>query len=246
MSEAVCHKFVIFVRDIRYHHQWITRNVATPYSSISMAVFVTPSASWELAGATTRDPEQVLDSLLEGNHRFARDRMLRPNTDAQRRLELVAEQRPHTLVLSCADSRVPPELIFDQGLGDLFVVRSAGHVLDDGTLASIEFGVSQLRIPLLMVLGHTACGAAEASVMSLRSGQDLPGHLKRLVERLRPAYEEALLKPGDLVENTIVAHVRQVARAIRENPVVAEAVEAGRLAVVAARYDMATGRVELL
>lgn len=152
-------------------------------------------------------------------------------------------QHPYAVILGCADSRVPPELIFDEGLGDLFVIRDAGNVVDDEVLGSIEYAVEHLGVRLVVVLGHEQCGAVSAAV----AGGEAPGHIRTVVESIRPAVEESANQPGDRVHNCVVANARRVAAQVRESePLLKHAVEAGRVLVVAANYDLMTSRVNFL
>ena len=147
------------------------------------------------------------------------------------------------MILGCADSRVPPEVIFDQGLGDLFVVRVAGNVVDDIVLGSIEYAAAHLHTPLIVVLGHFRCGAVGATV----AGGELEGHLPSLAAAIQPAVDRVKGLPGDLVDHAVRANARMVADQLESSaPVLAELVEAGRLKIVATCYDLDTGAVELL
>jgi carbonic anhydrase len=185
----------------------------------------------------------ALAAIMEGNARFAAGRALHPRRDAARRAELLAGQHPHAIILGCADSRVAPEILFDQGLGDLFVVRAAGHVVDDVGLASVEYAVAHLGAPLVVVLAHSACGAVAATV----GGHPLPGRLPALANAIRPALGDARGEPGDRIEQAAREHARRTAAALRvAAPILSEQVAAGRLLAIAAYYDQASGRVELL
>lgn len=186
---------------------------------------------------------QALHRLLEGNERFVAGKAQHPDQSTERRAELAKGQSPLAVILTCADSRVAPELCFDQGLGDLFVIRNAGNVLDDHTLGSIEYAVEHLHTGLIVVVGHAKCGAVSAAV----AGGEAPGHLHSLVEAIEPAVEEARKQPGDVVDNAVRANALRVAEILSHvEPVIKPAVQAGRLSIVAARYDLATGRVEVL
>ena len=188
-------------------------------------------------------PEDALARLLEGNQRFVAGTATHPNQSAERRTAIAGGQQPFAIVLTCADSRVAPELYFDQGLGDLFVLRNAGNVLDDHIIGSIEYAVEHLHASLLIVVGHAQCGAVSAAV----AGGHAPGHIHSLVESIEPALAVALKQEGDKVDNTVRAHARRVADILaRVEPILGEAVKAGHLKVVAGRYDLATGRVEIL
>jgi carbonic anhydrase len=185
----------------------------------------------------------ALQKLMEGNKRYVDFKRAYPDQD-QVRLKVVAQaQHPFAVVLGCADSRVPPELLFDQGLGDLFVIRVAGNILDDGTLASIEFATAELGVPLVMVLGHQRCGAVKATL----EGGKVPGHISRLVEAIKPALEIAKDQPGDKLDNAVRANIRMVVGQIKSStPILADLAKKGKVNVVGARYDLDTGAVEML
>ncbi len=185
--------------------------------------------------------EEALRALREGNRRFAAGRAVHPHQDAARREEILPGQRPFAVILACSDSRVPPEVIFDQGLGDLFVVRTAGHVVDDVALGSIEYAVEHLGVPLVVVLGHTRCGAVTAALHS----DEAPGHIAAVVQAILPAVQEARSLPGDPLANAIGAHIRRVVAHLRAaSPILAEREHAGTLRIVGARYHLENGEVE--
>ena len=146
------------------------------------------------AEAPIESPEEALMRLLEGNARFVADKSLPIDEGKDRREKVVKRQKPFATIFSCVDSRVPPELIFDRGLGDLFVVRTAGEVADSAVMGSIEYGAAELEIPLLLVLGHTGCGAVKATVNTLESGETPDADIAYLVEGLKPAVEKAKTK----------------------------------------------------
>ena len=146
------------------------------------------------AEAPIESPEEALTRLLEGTVRFVADKSLPIDEGKDRREKVVKRQKPFATIFSCVDSRVPPELIFDRGLGDLFVVRTAGEVPDAAVMGSIEYGAAELEIPLLMVLGHTGCGAVKATVNTLESGETPDADIAFLVEGLKPAVEKAKTK----------------------------------------------------
>jgi carbonic anhydrase len=186
---------------------------------------------------------RVLDSLMAGNHRYAHAEASHTHQSERRRRELAKGQHPEAVVLSCADSRVPPEIVFDQGLGDLFVVRVAGNILNEDNLASIEYAVEEFHTPLIMVLGHTKCGAVKATLQ----GGEAPGHIGALVRAIQPAVAEAKGQPGSLLDNAINANIRRVVRALRSSePVLAPLVRRGKIQIVGARYDLSSGRVILV
>ena len=187
--------------------------------------------------------EQALQTLLDGNKRFVAGQARHPNQSSERLAELVARgQHPIAIIVSCSDSRIPPELVFDQGLGDIFVVRTAGQVLDDAALASIEYAAEHLHVPLAVVLGHQDCGAVKAAV----GGGDALGHISTLVKRIQPAVEEARDKGGDVLDGAVRIHTLSVARQIESSePILSELVTDGRLKVVGAYYSLASGEVQI-
>ena len=198
-------------------------------------------------GATPSVPaDQGLQRLMAGNQRFVAGQLTSLGQLAQDRRQLVPGQSPFAVIVSCSDSRVPPELIFDQSLGQLFVIRTAGQVLDEAALSSIVYGVDALKAPLLVVLGHTGCGAVEAAVAALQ-GQSIPGYAYRFAEAIGPAVASVQNQSGDLLDNAVRANIGQgVAQLKAAQPELAEAVAGGRLTVAGAYYDLASGQVSRL
>jgi carbonic anhydrase len=187
--------------------------------------------------------DSVLAELKAGNAHHVAHRYQHPHESAQRMRELSSGQNPHAEVLSCSDSRVPPEIIFDQGLGDLFIVRVAGNVVSDTELGSLEYGAEHLHVPLLVVLGHQHCGAVTAAV----KGGEAEGHIKALTELLRPAVEQTRGLQGDPIENAVRANVEMVVKQLRTStPILAKMVSRGDLKVVGAIYSLDTGRATWL
>src|SRR5919199_6278979 len=136
-------------------------------------------------------PDEALQFLLDGNERFVRGDVAHPNQDAERRVASAADQSPFAVIFGCSDSRVAAEIVFDRGLGDLFVVRTAGHLVGEEVLASIEYAVEVLETPLIVILGHDSCGAVGAALQAHESGVTPPGHLRSIVERLTPEILQA-------------------------------------------------------
>jgi len=187
--------------------------------------------------------DSALAELTAGNAHHVTHRYQHPHETLDRQRQLVSGQNPHAEILSCADSRVPPELIFDQGLGDLFIVRVAGNVASDIELGSLEYGAEHLHVPLLVVLGHQHCGAVTAAV----EGGGAEGHIGALIALLRPAVEKTRGMPGDPVENAVKANVEMVVKQLRTaTPLLAELVTHGKLKVVGAVYSLDTGKVTWL
>ncbi len=189
------------------------------------------------------DSQQALDRLLVGNRRYMTMRQVHPRQTVIHRQNLVEGQHPFAAILSCSDSRVPSELIFDQGLGDLFIVRTAGHALNEVVIASLEYAVFALRVPLVMVLGHGQCGAVTAVV----TAQDLPGYLPSLVSSLRPALASVNLAAADGIDEAIRANTRFTAKYLAtHSTVIQQAMDQANLRIVAGYYDMSKGSVEVL
>lgn len=188
-------------------------------------------------------PQWAWDELAAGNARFVANSPRHPNQDAQRRHILEAGQTPSAIFFGCADSRVAAEIIFDQGLGDLFVVRTAGHVVDNAVLGSIEFAVSVLGVPLIVVLGHDSCGALKATMDAVLTGDVPPGYLRDIVERITPSVMTARKDGASTLEELEAEHVRSTTQLLNERSVVVhEAIAAGKLAIVGATYDLGEGR----
>lgn len=194
-----------------------------------------------------RTPEEAWAELAAGNDRFVAGTPEHPNQDAARRQELTGGQRPFATFFGCADSRVAAEVIFDRGLGDLFVVRTAGHVVDSAALGSLEFGAEVLDVPLIVVLGHDSCGAIAASIQAFEEGTMPGGFLRDLVERVTPSVTAAYRAGEQEPELVGREHVRQTVRLILErSSSLATRVEDGRLAVVGLTYTLTDGRATLV
>lgn len=181
--------------------------------------------------------------LKEGNQRYVAGQLTHPNQTVTRREEVAKGQKPFAVILSCADSRVGPEVVFDQGLGDLFVVRVAGNIIDNAGLGSIEYAVEHLGASLVVVLGHEKCGAVSAAV----GAGHAPGHVHTIVKALEPAVAASKGQSGDPVDNAVRSNVqivtKQLAGAV---PILSERTKSGKLKVVGARYDLDTGLVEVV
>lgn len=190
---------------------------------------------------TTRPttPREARDSLLAGNRRFLDDEPIGPNRGLDRMAALARGQQPWATILGCADSRVPLEILFDAGFGDIFVVRVAGNVASSETLASIEYSVTVLGTPLVVVLGHTGCGAVQAALDNGRT----PGRIPALLRQIRAA-----LPSGEInVDAAVEANVRhQIDALLDDSPTLHEACDAGRIAVVGAVVDTGTGQVTVV
>jgi len=184
-----------------------------------------------------------LKKLLDGNKRCVMGKQQNPRQDARRRKEVSKGQKPFAVIVGCSDSRIPPELIFDQGLGDLFVVRLAGNIVDTLALGSIEYAVEHLGTKLVVVLGHSKCGAVTAAANS----PEAPGHVGAIVKAIQPAVKKVQKMHGDLVDNAIRANTLLVVRKIKSSkPILAEMTEKGEIEVIGAYYNIETGAVEIL
>ncbi len=194
-----------------------------------------------------RDSAAALRELLEGNDRYVAAQATHPNQAAARRTEIGAGQHPFAAIFGCSDSRVPPEVVFDQGLGDLFVVRVAGPVLDDAALGSLEYAVLDLGVPLILVLGHQRCGAVKATLEVMESGTQPPGHISHLVDAISPAVKRVKGRSGDPLDNAVRANVELIVEKLRASrQVLAAQVSSGKLRIIGARYDLDSGRVDVI
>ncbi len=192
-------------------------------------------------------PDEALKLLMEGNARYVANQPRERDFSAGR-ADRARGQAPFASILGCADSRVAPELAFDQAAGDLFVVRVAGNFVTPDGLGSLEFGSAVLGTKIIMVLGHTNCGAVNATVAALEKGNDLPGHIAGLVHAMKPGVETVVKHHGaDLVANATIANVRYNVKQLEAaKPILAELVAKGELRVVGGVYDLATGKVTLV
>ena len=191
----------------------------------------------------TISPDKALQQLVEGNQRHVAHKLVHPDQTEQRLQDVAKGQHPFAIILGCADSRVPPEIVFDQGLGDLFVIRVAGNILDDAVTGSIEFAAANLGAPLVMVLGHEKCGAVTAAL----KGEAVPGHISSLVEAIKPAVEQVKGKPGDLLDNAVRANVKIVVEELKSSrPILADLFKDNKLKIVGGRYDLESGKVDII
>ncbi|WP_330347678.1 carbonic anhydrase [Streptomyces sp. NBC_00582] len=195
----------------------------------------------------TPTPSEAFDLLLAGNQRFVAGAPEHPNQDATRRAEIAPGQQPFAVLFGCSDSRLAAEIIFDRGLGDLFVVRTAGHVAGTEVLGSIEFGVSVLNAPLVVVLGHDSCGAVAAACSALENGQTPGGFVRDVVERVTPSVLAARAAGRERAEEILAEHIEHTVDLLLERSrVLAERVAAGQAAVVGLCYRLADGSAHLV
>jgi len=189
-------------------------------------------------------PAEAISKLKEGNGRYTSGNPQHPGQTTERRTELAKTQHPFAGIVSCSDSRVPPEIIFDQGLGDLFIVRVAGNVINDEGLGSIEYTVDHLGTRLILVLGHQRCGAVDAARETIAAKGKAPGHIQSLVTAIKPAVEATA---KDDLETTIKANVKNVVKALRSStPILKAEVDSGKIQVIGGYYSLDTGAVTFL
>lgn len=187
--------------------------------------------------------KEILQKLLDGNTRFVAGTPERPRQNIKRRAEISEHQTPEAIILSCSDSRVAPEILFDQGLGDLFVIRTAGQVIDNAVLGSIEYGAEHLHVSLIVVLGHKRCGAVKAAC----AGGDLPGHLNSLTFPIKAAIENAKKQAGDLLDNSVKENVRSIVKQLQNSePILSHLVSENKLTIVGAYYDLDSGAISMV
>jgi len=210
-----------------------------------MNAIATAAAALCLIGAREAAPsaDAVLAELKAGNRHHVAKKYLHPHQTAARQRELATGQHPHCALLTCADSRVAPEIVFDQGLGDVFDVRVAGNIAGVSETASLEYAAEHLHVPLIVVMGHSHCGAVSAAV----EGGEAPGKLPDLLAAIRPAVDQSAHEPGDRVANAVRDNVVLVVQQLlAAKPVLAELAHEGKLRIVGAVYSLETGKVDWL
>jgi len=206
--------------------------------TLTLAVVLT---SWAIAAdppATSVSADDALARLKAGNERFASSKVSSGKPVAARRTETAQDQHPFAIVVGCADSRTAPEIIFDQSIGDLFVIRTAGNLVDDYALGSIEYAVGNLGTRLIVVLGHARCGAVKAAL----GGDSAPGHINSLVRDIQPAVTAAKGKDGDALANAVHENDAEVAAKIKKQAQLGDL--ASQVRIVEGYYDLDTGKVE--
>lgn len=223
------------------------QDTGTPSASGSTGPSQQPNAA-PVVEPPVSTGDQALQRLLEGNARFVANRTEAIDEGVDRRVAVSKGQQPFATVIGCVDSRVPIELVFDRGLGDLVVVRSAGEALDHSVTGSLEFGVAELHTPLLMVLGHQRCGAIDATIKAMdshRTGAHA-GEIDYLVDTLSPAVQQVAGKPGDRLDNAVRANVGHVLAQLQRSPVLGPLEKAGKVKLVGAYYELDTGKVVVI
>ena len=198
-----------------------------------MTTYLTPALAWR--------------RMREGNERFVAGESSHPNQDSSRRSSLVENQHPFAVIFGCSDSRLAAEIIFDVGLGDVFVVRTAGQVIDDAVLGSLEYSVSVLGVPLIAILGHDSCGAVSATKAAVDTGDMPTGFIRDLVERITPSVLTSMRQDKHEVNDMVVEHVKQTSqRLVDSSRVISDAIESGRTAVIGLSYSLAEGRANVV
>ncbi len=198
---------------------------------------------------TTITPAQAWEALRRGNERFINGEPSHPRQDVERRAELAGNQTPHAALFGCSDSRLAAEIIFDRGLGDLFVIRNAGQVISSSVLGSLEYAVGVLQVPLIVVLGHDACGAVRAAIDSQSPDAPLlPPHIDRLIQKIVPAVRRVNdATDAGTIDASLVGreHLRDtIAEMLERSEMISDAVAAGTLAIVGANYRLLEGRAD--
>jgi carbonic anhydrase len=193
-------------------------------------------------------PDEALAKLKAGNERFQKGRSTAPRVSTVRRAEIAEGQDPFAVVLGCADSRVPPELVFDQGLGDLFTVRVAGNTAAASVVVgSVEYATAVLDTPLVVVLGHDDCGAVKAAIDVVTKGKQLPGELSGFVDPIVPAVQAVVnTPPAQLLDAAVAQNIRQTVAALSAQPLLATDIASGKVKVVGAEYRLHSGKVDLI
>jgi carbonic anhydrase len=220
----------------------MTRNRRILLAALLATLMIPVSAGLTAEPGPTMSAAQALKLLLDGNQRFIAGKMEHPNQTPARRVEIAKGQHPFAAVLACADSRTAPEIVFDRGLGDIFVVRVAGNVADQVVIESLDYSVKHLGVRLVMVLGHRRCGAVIAAV----EGHEEPGDVGPMLSELRPAVEASKGQPGDPVENAVRENVKLVMKNLATSEELTAMVKSGELKVVGGIYDLDAGTIEML
>jgi carbonic anhydrase len=199
-------------------------------------------------GHSTAQTDSLLQWLKDGNDQFIHSKFDQHGIDSSLRIAVSKAQHPKAIILTCSDSRVPPELVFDKGLGDLFVIRVAGNIVDDAVLASIEYAVEHLHTSLVVVMGHQNCGAIGAAVADLQNPENkIDNHLRTLTDKIEQAIQTVKLNENDFTQKALMSNVIFTVSSLQQSrPVLNEAVKKGEVKIVGAVYDLSTGKVSWL
>jgi carbonic anhydrase len=233
---------------IRFSRREFVCRAALAAGAVNLAL---PSAgAADEKPAPKRDPDAVLTLLLDGNKRFVKGEAAQPRLKPEDFARLAEGQAPLAVIVACSDSRAAPELVFDQGLGDLFVVRVAGNIISGAGASvkgSVEYAVAELGVKLIVVLGHSQCGAVKAAIKHIDANDALPGAIEELVATIKPSVTAVKGKPGEQLDNVIKANVERGVERLRSlDPILAKAVKKEQLKVVGATLELRTGKVTVL
>lgn len=223
---------------------------STGTSGMALMAAVMGSAFWSMPAEQAKaapleplTPDAALKRMMDGNQRFVQQKGKHPDQSRERIKEVAQAQHPFATLLTCADSRVAPEILFDEGIGDLFDIRVAGNIVTPEVLGSLEYAVAILSTPVIMVLGHERCGAVTAAVQ----GERLPGYIGSFVKAIKPAIARTKDKSGDPVDNAVIANVEyQIEKLKRSSKILSDRLLDGKLRIVGGRYDLDTGEVTLI
>lgn len=215
---------------------------------VSTKIFCQQPHTQTKADIQPANADSALSWLKRGNQEFIHGKFNVHGVDSSLRISISAEQHPRAIILTCSDSRVPPELIFDKGLGDLFVIRVAGNISDDAVVGSIEYAVGHLHIPLVVVMGHTNCGAVGATVEDLQNtGHKIGNHIRTLTDKIEQAITTVNLDEKDMMQKALLSNIIFTVSSLSESrPELNEAVKKGEIKIVGALYDLRTGKVKWL
>jgi len=228
-----------------------TRREFVQAAGLAAAIGIVPDAALEAASQppARHGPDEVLAHLLDGNKRFVEGKLEHPGRTPKEFQALATGQAPPAVIVGCADSRVAPEIIFDQGVGELFVVRVAGNMVGSGPLlkGSIEYAVAVLGARLIMVLGHTECGACKSAIKYIDDKQALPGSIEGVIDYIRPVVRMVAGKPGDKLANVIRGNVTEGIKKLSNlDPILSKLFKLGELKIVGGAYELGTGRVGMV
>ncbi len=228
------------------NHPVLNRRNLLRLGIVGLVASASPFGGWPrrtaAAESSALSPDTALQKLMAGNQRFVTHQLQHPDQSETRLHDVAQAQHPFATVLCCADSRVPVEILFDQGIGDIFDVRVAGNIATPAVVGSVEYAVALLGTPVLMVLGHERCGAVTAAVQK----EPLPGDIGTFVEAILPAVERVKDQSGDPVENAVLANVTYQIEQLQKSPLLAERLESGQFKIVGGRYDLDSGKVTLI
>lgn len=187
-----------------------------------------------------------LKKLIEGNQRFAQNKSIHPNLSQELRSSLLSKQNPFAAIVACADSRVPVEIIFDAGIGDLFVIRSAGHVLSKEALGSLEYAVKELGVKFIMILGHDKCGAVTSALESYKNHENLSDNVKTLLSHIYPVFDHLNNSCENILDESIKSNIKyQVEYSLKNSPFLSKKVQDEKLLIVGAKYSLEKGIIDV-